>query len=118
MKSIRFALATLALTAAIFASGAGALADNTRSIVVTNSTPYTLTAFYASWYNDSGWDTTNNLLAGNTVQPGQTTTVYINDGTHHCHYDLMGILEGVTQYAYQYMVDSCDYGNWNITVSP
>jgi hypothetical protein len=34
----------------------------------------------------------------------------------HCHYDVMGVLYGVAQYAYQYEIDACDGGRWNISV--
>lgn len=118
MKSLHFLVAFLALFIVI-AFGSNTLAD-TRLVVVTNNTPYTLTALYASWSygTDVGWDTSINLLAGNTLAPGLTTTVNVSDGTSHCHYDMMGILYGVTQYAYQYDVNSCGGGIWNITVSP
>lgn len=118
MRSLRFPV-TLLILFILTAVASNTLAD-TRVVTVTNNTPYTLTGFYASWSNgtDTGWDTSNNLLGGNTVAPGQTTTINVSDGTPHCHYDLMGILFGITQYAYQYDVDTCGGGIWNITVSP
>ena len=117
MKSLRLPAALLILFS-LTAVASNTLADN-RNVVVTNNTSYTLTAFYASWSfgTAADWDTSNNLLAGNTVAPGQTTTITINDGTGHCHYDLMGILYGATQYAYQYTVNTCDGGgSWTISV--
>jgi hypothetical protein len=118
MKSLRLPAAFLILFSLIAVAG-NTLAD-TRVVLVTNNTPYTLTAFYASWSYGTAtdWDTSNNLLAGNTLLPGLTVTVNVNDGTQHCHYDLMGILFGASQYAYQYGVDTCGAGVWNITVSP
>ncbi len=101
----------------IFSGMAGA---SSRSVVITNNTPYTLTAFYASatYTTASDWSGAPNLLGGGTVAPGQTVTVPISDGSTHCHYDLMGILYGYTQAAYTYAVDSCSSERWNITVSP
>ena len=118
MKSLRLPTALLILFS-LTAVASTTLAD-TRIVAVTNNTPYTLTAFYASWSygTASDWDTSSNLLSGGTLAPGQTTTINVSDGTPHCHYDLMGILYGVTQYAYQYDVDTCGGGSWTITVSP
>ena len=118
MKSLRYPVAFLVFFSLIAVAG-NTLAD-TRVVLITNNTPYTLTGFYASWSygTDVGWDTTNNLLGANTLAPGLTLSVSVSDGTSHCHYDLMGILFGVTQYAYQYGVNTCGGGIWNITVSP
>jgi hypothetical protein len=97
-----------------------AIAGNPRTVVVTNNTSYTMTEFFASpSSSDSDWDTTNNLFTGQTLAPGQQTTITIdsgNDGDHHCHYDLMAVLYGTTQAAYTYSVDTCGGGgSWSIT---
>jgi hypothetical protein len=95
-----------------------ALADNPRSVVVTNNTSYTMTQFYASSSDSSSWDTTNNLFAGQSLGPGQQTTIIINgsgDGDDECNYDLMAVLYGTTQAAYSYSVNACSGGNWSIT---
>lgn len=101
-------------------SGMVRASTGTKSVIVTNNTPYTLTSFYASatYSTASDWTGAPDLLAGATLAPGQSTSIPISDGTSHCHYDLMGILYGYTQAAYTYAVDSCDGGSWNITVSP
>jgi hypothetical protein len=119
MKSFRFASALL-IAAAMIGTGGRSIADSVKNVVVTNGTPYTLTAFYASPTRSGAgdWSGAANLLAGNTVGPGQTKTIFISDGLTYCHYDLMGILYGITQAAYAYSVNSCDGGSWNITVSP
>jgi hypothetical protein len=116
MKSLRYLTALVVLFGVIGVTTT-APAD-TKLIVVTNSTSYTLTAMYASpsaWTSD--WNTSTNLLSpGQTIAPGQTTPVTISDGVDHCHYDVMGVLYGVAQYAYQYEIDACDGGRWNISV--
>jgi hypothetical protein len=113
MKSLKFISTVLFLFLA--AGIQTAKADRTRSVTVTNNTTFTMSELYASPSADSSWDTTSNLLTGQTVGPGQTTTITISDGTHHCHYDLMAVLYGAAEHAYQYQVDTCDGGRtWNV----
>ncbi len=109
MKSLYLPI-LLVLTVAIGMAGS-ARAGGT--VMVTNSTPYTLTAFYASPSDYSAWSTANNLITGTPLAPGQSTTVTITGWD--CEYDLMGILYGAAQYAYQYEVNACGGGSWNIT---
>jgi hypothetical protein len=118
MKSLRLASA-LMVALCMLAAGGSSIAD-VKAVTVTNSTSYTLTSFYASatYSGAADWSGATNLLAGNTVGPGQTLTIPISDGLYYCHYDLMGVLYGITQAAYSYAVDSCHGGTWNITVSP
>lgn len=95
-----------------------AIAGNPKSVVVTNNTTYTMTQFYASSSDSSGWDTTNNLFAGQTLGPGQQTTITISgddDDDDNCNYDLMAVLYGTTQAAYSYSVNTCGGGTWAIT---
>ncbi len=92
-----------------------AMADSTKSVTVSNNTTYTMSEFYASSSDSSSWDTSNNLLAGKSVAPGQATTIVIADGLNICNYDLMAVLYGATQHAYQYHVNACDSGSWTIS---
>ena len=92
-----------------------AIADTSKTVTVTNNTGYTMTQFYVSASSSSGWNTTQNLLAGQTLAPGQQTTISINDGSGNCLYDLMAVLFGAAQYAYSYSVDMCDGGTWTIS---
>ena len=112
MKSLRYLSVLLVLFAM---ASVPAFADRTKTVMVTNNTSLNLTEFYASPSADSSWDTTNNLLAGQTLAPGQSTTITIADGEHHCHYDLMAILYGSAEYAYQYEVDTCSGGSWAVS---
>ncbi len=118
MKSLRYLSILLVLFGV---TGVTSPIDaSSKSVVVVNNTPYTLTEFYASDSDSSTstWDTTNNLVAGQSVAPGQRITINISDGTSDCAYDLMGVLYGAAQYAYQYHVDACDGGSWTITYTP
>ena len=120
MKLSSWLLPILVIALCMIAIFSGMVRASTRSVVVTNNTPYTLSSFYASatYSTATDWSGDPDLLAGSTVAPGQTVTIPISDGSYHCHYDLMGILYGYTQAAYTYAVDSCDGGSWNITVTP
>jgi hypothetical protein len=73
-----------------------------------------MTAFYASGSDYSAWDTDNNLLAGQTLAPGQQTTITINAQASDCTYDLMAVLQGANQYAYTYSVNPCNGDGWTI----
>jgi len=111
MKSLR----CLSILLLIATAAPSAMADSAKSVTVTNNTTYTMSEFYASSSDNSSWDTTNNLLAGKTVPPGQATTIVIADGLNACNYDLMAVLYGATQHAYQYRVNACDEGSWTIS---
>ena len=93
-----------------------ALASNVKSVVVTNNTSYTMTQFYASSSAASGWDTTTNLFAGQSLAPGQQATIDVSSaGGSDCTLDLMAVLYGATQAAYTYSVNACGGGSWSIT---
>jgi hypothetical protein len=91
-----------------------ARADGGKTIIVTNNTSFTMTEFYASPSVDSSWENTVNLLAGQAIAPGQTTTITIADGIYHCHYDLMGVLYGSAEHAYQYSMNACRGESWTV----
>jgi hypothetical protein len=112
MKSLRYWPVLLLLFIPTGVSGIAAA--TIKTVTITNSTAYAMSEFYASPSVNSSWDTTNNLLAGQTVAPGQTTTITIADGVNHCHYDLMAVLYGSAEHAYQYRVDACDGGSWTV----
>jgi hypothetical protein len=113
MKSVHKLAAMVVLFSVVGVSAAFA----GRSVVVTNNTSYTMTQFYASSSDASSWDTTNNLFAGQTLAPGQQTTINIGSttGDDNCNYDLMAVLYGATQAAYTYSVNACSGGSWSIT---
>ena len=114
MKPIRVAAIFVTLLG-LGGSATTGLADfGSKQVVVINNTNYTMTEFYASPSVNSSWDTSNNLLAGQALAPGQTTTIAISDGIDHCHYDLMAVLYGQAEYAYDYEVDACEGDTWNV----
>jgi hypothetical protein len=111
MKSLRYLPALLGI---LCLTGTSAMATGTKTVRVTNSTSYTLTEVYASDVHNANWDTSTNLISGQSVAPGQQITVTIDDGTATCHYDVMGVLYGAAQHAYTYSVDACDGDLWTI----
>ena len=115
MKSLKFLLALLALFTMTTVSNA--VADRTKTVTVTNSTSLNLMEFYASPSANSSWDTSNNLLAGQTLGPGQSAMITIADGLEHCHYDLMAVAYGSSQFAYQYSVNVCEGASWAVSAS-
>jgi hypothetical protein len=118
MKSSRLLMALTLFVSCGMAGVTSALAG-TSSIVVTNTTSYTMNEFYVSSSAASAWDTTNNLITGSPIAPGQTATISVNtdngNGDDSCNYDLMGVLFGAAQFAYKYQVNVCDSASWTIT---
>jgi hypothetical protein len=112
MKPLRYFIAPFVLFSMIGVATANA--SQAKSMVVTNSTSYTVNEFYASASDSSAWDTSNNILAGQTVGPGQQLTVNIPDGSENCDYDVMAVLYGAAQHAYQYRVNACRGDSWTI----
>jgi hypothetical protein len=114
MKSLKFICATLilfSLTRIPFAFA------SQGSVVVTNNTNYTMTEFYASPSDASSWSTTSNLFSGQSLAPGQQTTISIDTTSGGCTYDLMAVLYGAAQYAYTYQVNVCSGGAWSISAN-
>ncbi len=112
MKSLKYLPVLLGLSFMFLIPAA--IADGAKSVIVTNNTSFTITEFYASPSVNTSWDGSSNLIAGQTIAPGQTTTITIADGIDHCHYDLMGILYGSAEHAYQYEVNACAGGSWTV----
>ncbi len=106
--------ALLGMTGVAAASGGG------RTVVIVNSTPYTLNEVYASSSDASGWDGATNLIAGQSIPSGGQLTLNVSSvsggGEDGCFYDMMGVLYGAAQYAYGYQVNACTGNTW--TISP
>ncbi len=104
------------LALACVALSTAALATSNPNIVVTNNTQYTLTELYASSSSAPSWGTTN-LISGQSIAPGQQTTIYPSSGEDDCSFDLMGVLYGAANHAYQYSVDACHGGGGSWAIS-
>ena len=113
MKNRRYIVASVLLVGIL---GTGhANADSTKKVVIVNNTQYTVNELYASGSDSSNWDTTNNLLTGLTIGAGQQSTVNVPDVEGQCDYDLMAVLYGAAQHAYQYQVNACNGDTWTIS---
>ena len=111
MKALKIASVLMLVVGMSFAS---ARATNTIQVQVSNNTQYTMTQFYASSSDATSWDTSNNLIAGQSLAPGQSMTITLGSADA-CTYDLMAVLYGASQYAYQYSVNPCQGQGWTIT---
>src|SRR5579862_577458 len=101
MKALKFVPPIMILILASFAPIA--TADQSKNITITNNTSYTMTQLYASSsYHSSDWSGASNLLTGQSIGPGQSSTITISDGTNYCHYDFEAVMYGTSQYSYQY----------------
>jgi len=122
MKSVRFFSILVVLFG--ITSATNVFAYHVKTVVVTNSTSYAIYELYASPSDNSSWDTTNNLIAGQPIAPGQQATVTIPSGDYsvdegyRCQSDLMAVLYGSAQYAYQYQVNVCHGPSWTVAVGP
>ncbi|GEM_PF-6251174 len=110
MKPLRYLSVLLLAIGMTFTS---ARASNNVTMQVTNNTPYTMTEFYASGSDVSSWSTTN-LIAGQSLAPGQSMTINVGSADN-CTFDVMAVLYGASQYAYQYSVNPCQGQGWTIT---
>ena len=72
-----------------------ARASNNVTVQMTNSTQYTMTQFYASASDASACDTSNNLIAGQSLAPGQSMTINVGNADN-CTFDLMALLYGAS----------------------
>ncbi len=124
MRFLRCLITLLALFSLIGATSALADSSGGNTVVFTNNTSYTVDEFYSSNSDAASWNTasSNNLLAGQSVQPGQSVTInipvsggYDGDGGGGCSYDLMAVAYGSAQFAYQYGVNVCGGGSWTLT---
>ncbi len=120
MKKIGYLLATSVFSGLLAASGA--LAAGVKSIVVVNSTSYTLDSLFVSPSSaQADWviSVNTNLLSLvpglQSVAPGGQVNVPIADDTTECLYDVMAILDGDNNYGYQYQVNACNGDTWTIS---
>jgi len=119
MKSLRL-IAALALLGLCGITGVPGAMAGISIVVVRNTTSYTMSEFYLSPSTAAGWDTTNNLIVGLPILPGQTGLIDISAlvsglDDSACNYDLMGVLYGAAQFAYKYQVNVCNGASWTIT---
>jgi hypothetical protein len=67
-------------------SSKSALAGEDVQFTLVNGTTYTLVSFFASPVSIDSWE--NDILGRDTLPPGESVSVIINDGRDVCHYDV------------------------------
>lgn len=90
MSTYRIAAATAAAAAILVGAAAPAFAYD-RHVTIVNKTGYTIVEFYASSVGQKTWE--EDILDGDTVEPGGKVRVNIDDGTGYCKYDLKVVFE-------------------------
>ena len=86
----RAALLCATTLAAVALSTTGANADNEdRRVRIINNTSYTMQRFYASNVDTDDWE--EDILGVDTLCPGRSLVVNIDDGTGHCMFDFKAV---------------------------
>jgi hypothetical protein len=76
------------LVAGLFMTSLPAAAAD-RNVDIINNTKKTLKEFYASRVNKNSWE--ENILGGDSVEPGETQPVDIDDGSGGCRFDFKAV---------------------------
>lgn len=80
----------LALPLLTLSANVGLTETEAVSFKLVNNTSRTLQEFYASPPSTSEWE--QDILGVDVLQPGESTTITINDGRADCLYDFKGVL--------------------------
>lgn len=89
MSLFRSALLSALIFGASSLTGVATAAD--RNVEVYNKTKTTLVAFYASRVSTNDWE--EDILGDDILEPGQSVTIDVDDGTGSCVYDFKGEFE-------------------------
>lgn len=79
-----------ALAFAAFAFAAPVAAQD-MAFTLTNASDHVIVEFYASPVVSDSWE--EDMLAGGTIESGETVEVIIADGREHCEYDILMVLD-------------------------
>ena len=103
------ALAVLVATTALTPGMASA---EDRRVRIINETRHIIVRFYASNVNASGWE--EDILGEDVLQPGQSVTVNIDDGSGYCLYDFKAVFDDGDSLVRQ-RVDVCKISSYRYT---
>jgi hypothetical protein len=109
---MRNGTALAALAAALIstlANAAPAPDGKNRKILLENVSSETIRELYAAPTTAKTWE--ENLLAQRTLEPGQSISANIDNGTTECHYDLKVVL-GDGKSVEQRNIDVCAITKW------
>lgn len=85
MFATRSAIFSVAISAALLVPTLASAAN--RVVTINNKTKSTIVAFHASTTGTSTWD--EDILGSDTLAPGESIDIDIDDGSGACKYDLM-----------------------------
>lgn len=108
LNSVRLMLVSLFAFSLLCVSAAQA---QDRHVQVVNRTSHTMLRFYASNVSRPGWE--EDILGLDTLVPGQSVLVDIDDGTGYCHFDLKAVFSDGSA-TVRYNVDVCTVARWTI----
>lgn len=103
------ALAVLVATTALTPGMASA---EDRRVKIINETRHIIVRFYASNVNASDWE--EDILGRDVLQPGQSVTVNIDDGSGYCLYDFKAVFDDGDSLVRQ-RVDVCKISSYRYT---
>jgi hypothetical protein len=107
---ILFAAFALVLTAAH--SARTAAPQENRRVKVINHSSSAIYHFYASNVDSDNWE--EDILGEETIPPGGSRIVNIDDGTGHCYYDLKAVLYDERE-AIRRKFNVCAEASWSDT---
>ena len=84
-------LAAVATAACALLTFGSANAAENRHVDVDNQTGHTITEFYASNVDENDWE--EDILGRDTLAPGESVDINIDDGTGHCMYDFKAVFD-------------------------
>ncbi len=102
----------LAIMVATTALTPGMASAEDRRVRIINETRHIIVRFYASNVNASGWE--EDILGEDVLQPGQSVTVNIDDGSGYCLYDFKAVFDDGDSLVRQ-RVDVCKISSYRYT---
>ncbi|CAN1535019.1 hypothetical protein MCEMIH16_01550 [Caulobacteraceae bacterium] len=102
----------LAVMVATTALTPGMASAEDRRVRIINETRHIIVRFYASNVNASGWE--EDILGEDVLQPGQSVTVNIDDGSGYCLYDFKAVFDDGDSLVRQ-RVDVCKISSYRYT---
>lgn len=110
-RALILVAACLLFLPATFTAKSAAPQEN-RRVRVINHASSSIYYFYASNVDTGVWE--EDILGTQTIPPGQSRIVNIDDGTGHCFYDLKAVLADGRK-AFRYKFNVCTQASWTVT---
>jgi hypothetical protein len=111
IKTFRAGLAVAVLTATSLLTAAQASAED-RRVRIINETRHVIVRFYASNVGAKTWE--EDILGRDTLAPGESVTVNVDDGTGYCLYDFKAIFEDGDELV-RNRIDVCKVSSYRYT---